>query len=413
MLLKKSKLIGNQTIEISGSKSISNRLLILHQLFNNIEIKNLSNSQDTQLLEKALNSNSEIIDIHHAGTAMRFLASYFSIQEGKTVVLTGSERMKQRPIKFLVDALRELGAEISYLEKEGFPPLKITGKKIEKNTVTISANISSQFISSLMLIGAKLENGLEIILEGKVTSKPYLEMTLKILRTVGIANHWEGNTIKIEPIDSNNHAEKHLQNIPFIVESDWSSASYFYSLAAISRETINLKSFKPYSLQGDSALREIYWDFFGVNTISEGAEAKISLLPEHYFNFPEKIVLNMNDCPDIAQTLCVTATALKIPFEITGLETLKVKETDRLLALKNELFKIGCISEITDDSIVSVKFFEPNENISIATYNDHRMVMSFAPYCLVKEINIENEDVVEKSYPDFWTDLKKIIETKA
>ena len=413
MLLKKSELIGNQTIEISGSKSISNRLLILHQLFNNIEIKNLSNSQDTQLLEKALNSNSETIDIHHAGTAMRFLASYFSIQEGKTVVLTGSERMKQRPIKFLVDALRELGAEISYLEKEGFPPLKITGKKIEKNTVTISANISSQFISSLMLIGAKLENGLEIILEGKVTSKPYLEMTLKILRTVGIANHWEGNTIKIEPIDSNNHAEKHLQNIPFIVESDWSSASYFYSLAAISRETINLKSFKPYSLQGDSALREIYWDFFGVNTISEGAEAKISLLPEHYFNFPEKIVLNMNDCPDIAQTLCVTATALKIPFEITGLETLKVKETDRLLALKNELFKIGCISEITDDSIVSVKFFEPNENISIATYNDHRMAMSFAPFCLVKEIIIENEDVVEKSYPDFWQDLKKIIETKA
>ncbi len=413
MLLKNSKLIGNQTIEISGSKSISNRLLILRQLFNNIEIKNLSNSQDTQLLEKALNSNAEIINIHHAGTAMRFLTSYFSIQEGKTVVLTGSQRMKQRPIQFLVDALRALGAEISYLEKEGFPPLKITGKKIEKNTVTISANISSQFISSLMLIGAKLENGLEIILEGKVTSKPYLEMTLKILRTVGIANHWDGNTIKIEPMDSNNHLEKHLQNIPFIVESDWSSASYFYSLAAISRETINLKSFKPYSLQGDSALREIYWDFFGVNTISEGAEAKISLLPEHYFNFPDKIILNMNDCPDIAQTLCVTATALKIPFEITGLETLKVKETDRLLALKNELFKIGCISEITDDSIVSLKFFEPNENISIATYNDHRMAMSFAPFCLVKEINIENEDVVEKSYPDFWTDLKKIIETKA
>ena len=410
MLLKKSKLIGNQTIEISGSKSISNRLLILHQLFNNIEIKNLSNSQDTQLLEKALNSNSEIIDIHHAGTAMRFLASYFSIQEGKTVVLTGSERMKQRPIKFLVDALRELGAEISYLEKEGFPPLKITGKKIEKNTVTISANISSQFISSLMLIGAKLENGLEIILEGKVTSKPYLEMTLKILRTVGIANHWEGNTIKIEPIDSNNHAEKHLQNIPFIVESDWSSASYFYSLAAISRETINLKSFKPYSLQGDSALREIYWDFFGVNTISEGAEAKISLLPEHYFNFPEKIVLNMNDCPDIAQTLCVTATSLKIPFEITGLETLKIKETDRLQALKSELFKIGCIAEITDDSIVSQKFFEPDENISIATYNDHRMAMSFAPFCLIKSLTIENPEVVEKSYPNFWQDFAQITE---
>lgn len=407
MQLEKSKLIGNQTIEISGSKSISNRLLILHQLFKNIEIKNLSNSQDTQLLEKALNSDSEIIDIHHAGTAMRFLTSYFAIQEGKTVILTGSERMKQRPIKFLVDALRNLGAEISYLEKEGFPPLKIVGKKLEKNSVTISANISSQFISSLMLIGAKLENGLEIILEGKVTSKPYLEMTLKILRTVGITNRWEGNIIKIDPYKQ---TEKHFQNIPFIVESDWSSASYFYSLAAISRETINLNSFKPYSLQGDSALREIYWKFFGVNTISEGSEAKISLFPEQYFNFPEKIILNMNDCPDIAQTLCVTATAMKIPFEITGLETLKVKETDRLLALKNELFKIGCISEITDDSIISVKFFEPNDNISIATYNDHRMAMSFAPFCLIKELNIENEEVVEKSYPDFWKDFKKIIE---
>ena len=407
MQLEKSKLIGNQTIEISGSKSISNRLLILHQLFENIEIKNLSNSQDTQLLKKALNSDSEIIDIHHAGTAMRFLTSYFAIQEGKTVILTGSERMKQRPIKFLVDALRNLGAEISYLEKEGFPPLKIVGKKLEKNSVTISANISSQFISSLMLIGAKLENGLEIILEGKATSKPYLDMTLKILRTVGITNRWEGNIIKIDPY---NQTEKHFQNIPFIVESDWSSASYFYSLAAISRETINLNSFKPYSLQGDSALREIYWKFFGVNTISEGSEAKISLFPEQYFNFPEKIILNMNDCPDIAQTLCVTATAMKIPFEITGLETLKVKETDRLLALKNELFKIGCISEITDDSIISVKFFEPNDNISIATYNDHRMAMSFAPFCLIKELNIENEEVVEKSYPDFWKDFKKIIE---
>ena len=192
------------------------------------------------------------------------------------------------------------------------------------------------------------------------------------------------------------------------MESDWSSASYFYSLAAISRETINLKSFKPYSLQGDSIIKEIYWKFFGVNTISEGAESRISLLPENYFNFPEIISLNMNDCPDIAQTLCVTATAMNIPFEITGLETLKVKETDRLLALKNELFKIGCIAEITEDSIHSVKFFEPNENISIETYNDHRMAMSFAPFCLIKDLKIENPEVVEKSYPDFWQDFRAL-----
>jgi 3-phosphoshikimate 1-carboxyvinyltransferase len=407
MFLEKSKLTGNKTIKITGSKSISNRLLILKQLFNTIIIENISNSQDTQLLEKAINSNDEIIDIHHAGTAMRFLTSYFAIQEGKTTILTGSERMKNRPIQFLVDALRELGAEISYLEKEGFPPLKITGKKLDKSSVTIPANISSQFISSLILIGGKLENGLEIYLKGEITSRPYLEMTLKILRTIGINNHWQENTIIIEP---NLQKEKNSQIIPFVVESDWSSASYFYSLAAIGRETINLTSFKPYSLQGDSVLREIYWRVFGVNTISEGAESRISLMPEHYFNYPEKIILNMNDCPDIAQTLCVTATAMKIPFEITGLATLKVKETDRLTALKNELFKIGCIAEITNESIESIKFFEPNENISIETYNDHRMAMSFAPFCLIKNLTIENPEVVEKSYPEFWRDFENIVQ---
>lgn len=407
MLLEKSKLIGNKTIEISGSKSISNRLLILHQLFENFSIENLSNSQDTQLLAAALQSTSEVIDIHHAGTAMRFLTSYYAIQDGKTVILTGSDRMKQRPIKFLVEALRDLGAEITYLENEGFPPLKITGKKLAKRSVTIPANISSQFISSLMLIGGKLDNGLEINLAGKITSKPYLEMTLKILRTLGIAYEWEENTINIFPTTE---FLKNTQNIPFVVESDWSSASYFYSLAAISRETVNLKSFKPYSLQGDSVLKEIYWQYFGVNTISEGAESRISFLPDNFFNFPDKIELDMNDCPDIAQTLCVTATALNIPFEITGLSTLKVKETDRLLALRNELFKIGCISEITEDSISSLKFFEPNENISIQTYNDHRMAMSFAPFCLVKKLNIEDDAVVEKSYPDFWTNFNEVIE---
>lgn len=407
MILEKSKLIGNKTIEIGGSKSISNRLLILHHLFENINIKNLSNSQDTQLLQDALESNSEVIDIHHAGTAMRFLTAFYAIQEGKSTVLTGSERMKQRPILFLVDALRELGAEIIYLEKEGFPPLKIMGRTLNKSSVKIPANVSSQFISSLMLVGGKLKNGLEIILEGKITSRPYLEMTLKILRTIGISTSWEENIIQISPPVQ---TEKNSPTVPFTVESDWSSASYFYSFAAISRESINLTSFKPYSLQGDSVLREIYWKFFGVNTISEGADARISLLPENYFAFPEIIVLNMNDCPDIAQTLCVTATAMNIPFKITGLSTLKVKETDRLWALKNELFKIGCISEITEDSIFSVKFFEPNENISIETYNDHRMAMSFAPFCLMKNLEIKNEEVVEKSYPYFWADLHEILE---
>ena len=407
MKLEKSDLKDNVTIEISGSKSISNRLLILSYLFENtIMIENLSNSQDTQLLQEALSSPAETIDIHHAGTAMRFLTSYFSLQEGRTTILTGSDRMKERPIGSLVDALRELGADISYLEEEGFPPLKITGKKLEKHSVSIPANISSQFISSLLLIGSKLKDGLEIHLEGKITSRPYLEMTLKILRSIGIGTQWQGQIIKIFP---NIQSEKNSQIIKCITESDWSSASYYYSLAAIGRKSINLKSFRPYSLQGDSELKEIYWNFFGVNTISQGSESKISLLPESSFIFPEKICMNMNDCPDIAQTLCVTATALQIPFEITGLETLKVKETDRLVALKNELFKIGCISEITEDSIFSVKFFEANAKIAIKTYNDHRMAMSFAPVCLIKELTIDSKEVVEKSYPQFRNDLATVL----
>ena len=407
MRLEKSTLKDNETIEISGSKSISNRLLILSALFENLTIENLSNSQDTQLLQNALNSEGETIDIHHAGTAMRFLTSYLSIQEGRTTILTGSDRMKQRPIQFLVDALRDLGADISYVEKEGFPPLKIVGKKLEKDSVSIPANISSQFISSLMLIGSKLENGLEILLEGKITSRPYLEMTLKILRNIGISTHWEGQVIQILP---NIQTDKNSQIIKCITESDWSSASYFYSLAAIGRKSINLKSFRPYSLQGDSAIKEIYWNFFGVNTISQGSESKISLMPESSFVFPETISLDMNDCPDIAQTLCVTATALQIPFEITGLSTLKVKETDRLIALKNELFKIGCISEITADSIWSIKFFEPHENVSIETYDDHRMAMSFAPFCLSKGLTIENKKIVDKSYPTFWEDFAQVLD---
>lgn len=407
MLLEKRKLIANQTIEIGGSKSISNRLLILKHLFANVKIENLSDSQDTTVLKKALEDFTEVIDIHHAGTAMRFLTAYFAIQEGRTVTLTGSERMQQRPIKYLVDALTHLGADIEYLNKEGFPPLKITGKKLRKSNVTIPAHISSQYITALLLIGAKLDNGLTLNLEGEITSRPYLEMTLKILRTLEIEYKFEGNTIRIFP---DHEASRGARSAPFIVESDWSSASYFYSLAAISGKSINLKSFKPHSLQGDSALREIYWEYFGVNTVSDAGEAKISLYPEKNQHLPEKIILNMNDCPDIAQTLCVTAVAKGIHFEISGLATLKIKETDRLLALQQELKKIGCLTEITEDSIRSLEFTEPEAPISIATYNDHRMAMSFAPFALVRELSIENPEVVEKSYPKFWEDFNKITE---
>ena len=405
MLLKKSFVKKNKTIQISGSKSISNRLLILETLFSNIKIGNISNSQDTQLLKKALSANSQTVDIHHAGTAMRFLTSYYSIQEGKTTILTGSGRMKERPIKNLVTALQNLGVEIEYLENEGFPPLKITGRKITEKKVDVPANISSQFITSLLLIAGKLENGLEINLVGEVTSRSYIEMTLDILTKFGIKNSFVGNTIKVFNFDGNSQSSV----VKYEVESDWSSASYFYSFAALGRETIHLKSFYKESTQGDSAITKIYEDFFGIKTIFTESEHQLTLQPIENFQFPEKIVLDMNNCPDIAQTLCVTAAALKIPFEISGLGTLRVKETDRLLALYNELQKLGTETEITDLTIQSLAFKDAEENISIKTYQDHRMAMSFAPFCLIKELNIEDENVVEKSYPMFWEDLKNIL----
>lgn len=406
MKLPKSKLIADKLISIGGSKSISNRLLVLEKIFGNLFLTNVSNSQDTELLTKALKFENEIINIHHAGTAMRFLTSYFAIQDGKTTILTGSERMKERPIAPLVNALRDLGADIEYLENDGFPPLKIKGKRLTKNFVQISGNVSSQFITSLLLIGGKLENGLTIKILGEITSLPYLKMTLKILSTLQIKNEMVDNTIFINKFEEATVASK-LRT--YEIESDWSSASYFYSLAAIGREVINLKTFRSHSLQGDSIIKELYWNYFGVNTISDQSEGKTSLLPDSNFVFPENIEVDMNSCPDIAQTLCVTAASLKIPFNITGLATLKVKETDRLIALQNELKKIGCITEITKNSIKSVSFEQANENISIKTYNDHRMAMAFAPFCLVKELEIENADVVVKSYPQFWEDLLEIL----
>ena len=386
-------------IQITGSKSESNRLLILQKLFGNIEIKNISNSQDTKLLQKALNSDEKTIDIHHAGTAMRFLTSFFAVQEGVEKILTGSERMKQRPIKPLVEALKELGADIEYLENEGFPPLKIKGKKLEKNFVEIPADISSQFITSLILVGGKLENGLTINLLGEITSKPYIEMTLKLLSEIsGKSIILKDKTIQIPNIKT--------QKTVFTVESDWSSASYFYSFSALNRQKITLKNFNKNSLQGDSRITEIYSQFFGIDTVFNENQQEITLIPKSNFSLPQSIQLNMNDCPDIAQTVCITASALKIPFEIGGLATLKIKETDRLSALQNELKKIGCETEITDSSIKSVLYTKPEKNISIATYSDHRMAMAFAPYSLIQEIEIQNPEVVEKSFPDFWEFVK-------
>lgn len=387
-------------IFITGSKSESNRLLILNALFDNsIEIKNLSNSEDTELLQNALKNSGNKIDIHHAGTAMRFLTAYLSTQVNREVVLTGSERMKQRPIGILVEALKSLGAEISYLENGGFPPLKIKGKKLIKDFVELDANISSQYITALMLIAPKLENGLTIQLNGKITSLPYLMMTVQLLERIGIKVERNENVFRIHP-------KNKIQNQEITVESDWSSASYFYALAALSENPeIKINSYFQNSLQGDSALIEIYKNHFGIN--SEFIGNQIILIKNTDFQF-KTIELNLNETPDIAQTIAVTCAGLKIKCKLTGLETLSIKETDRLTALKNELKKVGAIVAITKDSLEINDFEKINEIPQIETYNDHRMAMSFAPLCLLMDLEIKNPEVITKSYPDFWSDLEKL-----
>lgn len=393
----------DKEIIISGSKSESNRLLILQKLFPKLSIHNLANAKDTVVLQKVLNSSKKNIDIGHAGTAMRFLTAYFSAQIDKDVVLTGSERMQKRPIKILVNALRNLGAEIDYVNEEGFPPLRIKGKKITKNTVQINGNVSSQYISALLLIAASLENGLEIVLKGQITSKPYIEMTLSLLKEIGIKTEWKANIIKVNPI-------KKIKSNVITVESDWSSASYFYSFVALKRESkIALNSFKNKSLQGDKALIEIYKNF-GVQTSFKNDGMVLEQLKD--FQFKKHITLNLIKTPDITQTIAVTCFGLGISCDLTGLHTLKIKETDRLEALKNELEKFDAKIKITEDSFhlrCSGKLENKTKEININTYEDHRMAMAFAPLSLITPLMIKNAEVVNKSYPNFWKDLENLL----
>jgi 3-phosphoshikimate 1-carboxyvinyltransferase len=398
--IQKSTLSNHQTIQITGSKSESNRLLLLQALYPKIKINNLSNSDDSVLMQKALASMESVIDIHHAGTAMRFLTAYLSIQDGKEVVITGSSRMKERPIKILVEALRTLGADISYLENDGFPPLKIVGEKLTKNKVALEANVSSQYISALLLIASKLEDGLELTLNGKITSVPYIKMTLSLLNEIGMETSFVENTISVKPKVSN------IESKTLTVESDWSSASYFYSLIALSAigTEITIGSYKKESLQGDSVLAKIY-ESFGVITIYEANSIR---LIKAEATKTSSIEFHLSDAPDIAQTIAVTAFGLGVECYMTGLHTLKIKETDRLVALKTELEKLGAEIDITENSLRVKASNHIKSNISIATYNDHRMAMAFAPLGLKTSIHIENADVVSKSYPQFWDDFRTI-----
>ena len=398
LLLQTSQTNLQAQIAVTGSKSETNRLLLLQALFPNITLANTSNSDDSEVMQKALLGNEEIVDIHHAGTAMRFLTAYFAVNDGREVVLTGSQRMQERPIKVLVEALEQLGAVISYEKEAGYPPIRIKGQKITASKVNIPANVSSQYISALLLVAPKLENGIEITLVGEITSVPYIHMTLALLNDLDIKTSFEGNVITVYP-------KQEVESKVMTVESDWSSASYFFSLAALSENAkISLTSYKKTSLQGDSALAEIYKQM-GIDTHFEGN--KMTLIKQSDFK-PKTLNLELNNTPDIAQTIVVTCLGLGIGCYLTGLHTLKIKETDRLEALRIELTKLGANISVTNDSLTLVASDEINPNIKIATYNDHRMAMAFAPLALKVPIIIENAEVVSKSYPDFWEDMKKL-----
>jgi len=371
----------------------------LQKLFHEITIHNLSDSDDTHHLQHALSTQDTEINIGHAGTAMRFLTAFFATQYKKTTVLSGSERMHNRPIKVLVEALRDLGAEISYLEKEGFPPLKITGKQLTKNKVQINGNISSQYISALLLMAASLPNGLRVELIGEITSIPYINMTLSLLEQIGVSATFEGQIIEVQSL-------KGIKKQSLVVESDWSSASYFYSIVALSTvgSAIRLSSYKKESLQGDAVLANIY-KHFGVETTYESTSVVLRKTIE---SNKELLKIDLNKAPDIAQTIAVTCFGLGVSCELLGLHTLKIKETDRLEALQIELTKLGANISVTNTSLHLKTSSIIHANVSIETYNDHRMAMAFAPLAMRVPLEILDAGVVTKSYRNFWKDLQQI-----
>ncbi|RAV29884.1 3-phosphoshikimate 1-carboxyvinyltransferase [Sinomicrobium soli] len=389
----------NGNIKITGSKSESNRLLLLQALYPRITIENLSNSDDSAVMKKALTTDEAVVDIHHAGTAMRFLTAFFATRPGREVTLTGSKRMTERPVKILVDALRQLGADISYTANEGYPPLHIKGKTPDKNRVSLQAGVSSQYISALLLVAPALPNGLELTLEGKITSVPYIKMTLALLEETGVQTSFEGQVITVSH-------KPGTDPVTLTVESDWSSASYFYSIVALSAlgTEISLSAYKAASLQGDSVLARIY-EKFGVKTAFQ--ENTITLTKAGEAS-SDDLVFDLANAPDIAQTIAVTCFGLGRGCHLTGLHTLKIKETDRLEALRTELSRMGAEIRVTDAEL----FLEPGktirENVAIPTYNDHRMAMAFAPLGLRVPLVIEEAGVVSKSYPDFWKDMETL-----
>lgn len=415
-----AKLIDNQLIDLPASKSLSNRALIMQALCPEpCRLTHLSDCDDTVVMQRAfqkmksnLMSDPVTIDIGAAGTSMRFLTAYFATREGAEVIMTGTERMKQRPIQILVDALRELGAEIEYLETEGCPPLRIHGHHLNGGPLSIDGSTSSQYISALLMVAPTLTRGLQLTLTGDITSRPYILMTLGMMREFGIESTWEGNLISIAP--------QTYKAQSYEVESDWSAASYWYEILALANETqlqtIRLKGLHKESLQGDSHIADY---FAPLGIVTEFTDEGVLLRwVEKGLQEPERVDWDMTEQPDLAQTVVATYSMLSIPFDICGLHTLRIKETDRITALENELLKLGI--RVTDQDNDRMQFdaedidgFDYSFQVTpaIQTYKDHRMAMAFAPlafYMYQSMLLIEDPAVVSKSYPQYWEHLKQI-----
>lgn len=394
-------------INLPASKSISNRVLVIHSLSGgNATLHNLSDCDDTQVMINALRDMPEVIDIKAAGTAMRFMSAYLSVTEGEHVI-TGTERMKHRPIGVLVDALRRLGADIEYVGEQGYPPLRIRGKQLEGGTLEVPGNISSQYISALLMIGPTLRNGLELRLTGDIISRPYIDLTLHVMHEFGCKIEWSSvDTISVKP--------QRYDDREYVVENDWSASSYWYEMLALSEDKENgivLPGLRDASRQGDSVVRYLY-SLLGVKTAfkngDHGQDTKVALT--RHFSALTRMDYDFINQPDLAQTFVVTCCALGIPFHFTGLASLKIKETDRIEALKTEMRKLGYVLRDVNDCELEWDGArcEAEDNPSIDTYEDHRMSMSFAPLAITLGcIRINNPEVVSKSYPNYWDDLRK------
>ncbi|RLT79005.1 3-phosphoshikimate 1-carboxyvinyltransferase [Bacteroides acidifaciens] len=387
------------TIQLPASKSISNRALIINALAeSNCIPDNLSDCDDTRVMIKALTQDEETIDIMAAGTAMRFLTAYLSVTPGERII-TGTTRMQQRPIQILVNALRELGAEINYINNEGFPPLRIKGTELKGNEITLKGNVSSQYISALLMIAPALKNGIVLHLSGEIISRPYINLTLQLMQDFGAKAAWTSS-------DSISVAPQPYTSIPFTVESDWSAASYWYQIAALSPKTeIELLGLFRNSYQGDSRGAEVF-SRLGITTEFTTKGVKLKKTGKT----PKRLEEDFIDIPDLAQTFVVTCALMNIPFRFTGLQSLKIKETDRIAALRNELKKLGYLIEEENDSVLmwNGERCEPEETPVIATYEDHRMAMAFAPAIICHPtMQIADPQVVTKSYPGYWKDLKQ------